>query len=200
VKDRLTVPNILTVARMVIALAAGRLALEGRSEATAVIMLIVAALLDIFDGWYARAFAQGSSLGKHLDPLADKVLVAIMYAWIGADAASPWVWWLIGLALARELSVTILRSYSARRHGRLIPASQMGRWKMFLQCSSGLMILSIGHILRHSVPEWAVIAAVGGVLIVSYASAFGYLRDLRLASATSVSTTVRRRENVANNG
>lgn len=171
-----TVPNILTVARIGLALVAAWLAYASASVATAVVLLTAAALLDGFDGWYARAFAQSTRLGKHLDPFADKVLVAVILIWIGADAGSATVWWLVGIALAREAAMTGLRSYSARRRRRLIPASSLGRWKMFLQSSAGLTILWVTHILNRDVPVGLVIAALTAMLVVSYAAMVGYLK------------------------
>ena len=116
-----TVPNVLTVARIGLSAAGAWLAFRAGAGAPAVMILIAAALLDAFDGWYARAFAQSSGLGKHLDPFADKVLVGVILVWIARDAGSSLVWWLVGLSLSREVAMTLLRMYSARARRRSSP-------------------------------------------------------------------------------
>jgi len=189
VTGQLTVPNILTVVRMVLAAVAAGLALEERTRAHAVALLVIAALLDVFDGWYARAFAQGSRLGKHLDPFADKVLTAVVYAWIGADAGSVLVWSAIAVVMAREAAVTGLRAHSLRRHGRYIPAGPLGRLKMFLQCATGLTILGTAHWLGRPTPVAVVTASVAVVAAVSYASAIVYFRDWKQAAYTPVASS-----------
>jgi CDP-diacylglycerol--glycerol-3-phosphate 3-phosphatidyltransferase len=176
VEDRVTVANLLTIARMAMAAAAAFLALDARAPAAAVALLVLAALLDAFDGWYARAFTQCSALGTHLDPLADKVLAAVIYAWVGVDADAAPVWSLIGVVMAREVGVTALRFHCRRRHGRFIPAGPLGRLKMFLQCTTGLAVLASTHWFDRAVPPPIVAASLVLVAGVSYASAVGYLR------------------------
>jgi phosphatidylglycerophosphate synthase len=153
---------------------AALVALEARAPAVA--LLVAAALLDAFDGWYARTFAQCSNLGKHLDPFADKVLVLVVYVWIGIDTGSALVWSLIAIVFAREAGMTVLRSYSLRRHGRFIPARPLGRLKMFLQCSTGLGVLISGHWFGHPVSASIVLGTLVLVVGVSYASAVAYVR------------------------
>jgi cardiolipin synthase len=169
-----TVPNVLTASRMLMALAAVLLALAGMSAA-AVAVLIAAALLDAFDGWYARAFAQTTAFGAHLDPLADKILMAVVFVWIGLEFRSPWVWTLVALVGLREIAVTALRAHSLRRRGRFMPASRFGRIKMLTQSIVGLTLLSVMHFLGRTVPEGVVVAGLVGILIVSYASGAAYL-------------------------
>lgn len=175
-RESWTVPNVLTVARIALAIAGAWLALGAATRAIAVVLLIIAALLDAFDGWYARAFAQSTRLGKHLDPFADKVLVAVILVWLGIDTRSWIAWWLIGISLARDAAMTLLRMHSARTRRQLIPASALGRWKMFLQSSGGLVLLSFTHILGWRVaPVW-VIGALAAMLAVSLASMVGYIK------------------------
>jgi phosphatidylglycerophosphate synthase len=183
VHQRLTVPNLLTVARIGMAGIAGFLAVVARADAAAVAVLIAAALLDAFDGWYARTFSQCSALGTHLDPFADKLLMGVVYVWIGTDAGSPLVWTLIACSGAREVAITALRSHSLRRHGRFIPASRLGRAKMLAQSVAGLTILSVSHFLGRSVPTGIVAGAVLGPLAVSYAAGIAYLVEWRRARA-----------------
>lgn len=173
-----TVPNVLTAFRIVMALGAASCFAAGVAERAAVVVCVVAALLDAFDGWYARTFAQCSSLGKHLDPLADKLLMAVVYGVCAVKLHSPWVWALVSLIAAREVAITILRAYSLRRHHRFIPANRWGKAKMILQSTVGLAIIAYAYLwnggfdFSHAV----VIPALLAILFVSYASAFIYVR------------------------
>jgi cardiolipin synthase len=171
-----TIPNVLTLLRIALALAGAWLALGPGAQSVAVVLLIFAALLDAFDGWYARAFAQSTRLGKHLDPFADKVLVAVIMIWVGIDTGSAVAWWLIGIALLRDAAMTLLRMHSMRIRRQLIPASALGRWKMFLQSCGGLVILSFSHILGRPVAPGWVIAALAVMLVVSLAAMVGYIK------------------------
>lgn len=173
---RWTVPNLLTVARMFLAAVAAWLATTPEMRWLAVAILIAAALLDAFDGWYARTFAQSSGLGKHLDPFADKVLVTVILVWLGIDTGSVVAWGLITGLLARDIAMTALRMHSARVRRRLIPASALGRWKMFAQSTGGLVILSVTHMLDRPVHAGWVIAALSVMLVVSVAAMVGYIK------------------------
>lgn len=177
----LTVPNVLTVLRIIMALVAAACFLLERYEGTAVYLCIAAALLDIFDGWYARRFAQTSHLGEHLDPLADKLLMGVVYGVIAIRLGSPPVWVLIALIALREAGMTLFRSYSLRRHRRFIPANRWGKLKMFLQSAVGLTILGVAYLTGVGFDIHEVV--LGGlllvILVVSYGSAAVYLREWR---------------------
>jgi CDP-diacylglycerol--glycerol-3-phosphate 3-phosphatidyltransferase len=175
-ETRWTVPNVLTVTRIGLAAAGAWIACASDAKWLGVAALILAALLDAFDGWYARSFGQATALGKHLDPFADKVLVGVMLAWIGFDTKSPVAWWLIGLSLARDVAMTAMRMHSVRARRRLIPASTLGRWKMFVQSAGGLVILSCTHVLATRVPAAVVIALLSAMLIISVAAMVGYIK------------------------
>ncbi len=179
---RLTLPNVVTATRIVMALVAAWLAARAHGAPLAVGILIAAALLDAFDGWYARAFGQVSRVGEHMDPLADKILMGVVFAWIGDDTASAMVWWLVAAVGAREVAMTVFRSYSLRRHGRYIPASPLGRTKMLVQSVLGLGILGVTHWAGVAVPVAVVEVALSVIMILSYASAAAYVIDWRRAA------------------
>ena len=178
-RTRWTVPNAVTAARVAMAITAAWLATRSDARTTAFVLCAAALVLDAFDGWYARAFGQCSRVGEHMDPLADKVLMGVVYGWIGVDADSPMVWMLVALVAAREAAMTVFRAYSLRRHGRYIPASPLGRAKMVVQGVVGIGILGATHLLRVSVPTPLVAGALVAILALSYASAVAYVVDWR---------------------
>lgn len=187
--ERITIPNVVTAARLAMSVAAAGLA--ARAPEAAVVVCILAALLDAFDGWYARAFSKCSRVGEHMDPLADKVLMGVVYGWIGLEAASPLVWGLLAVVGVREVAMTLFRAYSLRKHGRYIPASTFGRAKMLVQSIVGLGVLSITHLLGRSVPVTTVAVALAVIAVFSYASAATYVVDWKRVSAPTPAGAMR---------
>jgi len=96
----------------------------------AAFIFVVASATDFFDGYIARTFDQITTLGKILDPLADKMLtLAGFLGLMMLGSASPWA---IFLILTRELFITGLR-VSAVSQGLDIAASWMGKVKTVAQ-------------------------------------------------------------------
>jgi CDP-diacylglycerol---glycerol-3-phosphate 3-phosphatidyltransferase len=89
-----------------------------------------AALTDWVDGWLARVSGKVTTLGKFLDPLADKVIVLsalVMLVRLGRVAV-----WVVVVIVAREFLISGLRAIAASE-GVVISASQGGKWKTSLQ-------------------------------------------------------------------
>jgi len=106
----------------------------------AAFLFVVASATDFFDGYVARTFDQVTTLGKILDPLADKMLtLAAFLALMLLDRASAWA---IFLILTRELFITGLR-VSAVSEGLNIEASWMGKIKTVVQ------MIAIGFLLMN---------------------------------------------------
>lgn len=96
----------------------------------AAILFAAAALTDWLDGLLARRRGQVTTLGKLLDPVADKLLVAaalISLVQIGTIDA-----WIVVVMLGREFAVTGLRSVSVMQ-GVVIPASDLAKYKTVSQ-------------------------------------------------------------------
>jgi phosphatidylglycerophosphate synthase len=193
--ERLTVPNVLTASRMAMAVVAAGLA--ARADEVALALCVGAVLLDAFDGWYARAFSQCSRLGKHLDPFADKVLMGVVYGWVGVDAGSRVVWGLLALVGVREVAMTVLRAYSVRRYATFIPASGLGRAKMAAQSVVGLGILGYAHVLDRVVPIHVVIVGLLAIVAITYASALDYARGWKPTTPLRDEPALRDREQAA---
>jgi len=127
------VPNILTGFRF--ALIPLLIVLFSIRQTTVVelvsfIVFTVAALTDFVDGWIARRYNIVTVLGKLMDPLADKVLVAtalIMLIPLGKIAA-----WVSLLIICREIIVTGLRGLAATT-GKVVAAGRVGKLKSNFQ-------------------------------------------------------------------
>ncbi len=150
----ITVPNVLTVLRMLMALAAAFLLITGNGHRTlAASLLLSAMLLDYFDGWYARKFHQTTSLGAHLDPFADKVMIAVIFITLSLQFRSLWFTFFVSVILARELVITIYRWRVHEKSGSLVPASLLGKAKTVVQCIVGGSIIFYIYIYPGSIPE-----------------------------------------------
>ena len=101
-------------------------------------LFTVAAVTDFFDGYFARSLNQHSLLGRMLDPIADKLLVASVILMLVAFQRAPVLAALV--ILCRELLVSGLREFLAEiRVG--MPVSRLAKWKTFIQ------MFSIGFLL-----------------------------------------------------
>jgi CDP-diacylglycerol--glycerol-3-phosphate 3-phosphatidyltransferase len=101
----------------------------------------LAAITDLLDGFYARKHKKVTSLGKFLDPLADKLLVsATMIMLITLNRIPVWV---VILIIAREMAITGLRGIAVIE-GKVIEASSLGKYKTIFQLVS-LICLSLHY-------------------------------------------------------
>jgi len=97
---------------------------------TAALVFVVAAITDLLDGYLARRNGQVTTLGKLLDPIADKLLVlSALILLVNVDRVSALVAILI---IAREVAVTGIRAIAAGE-GMMIDAEATGKYKMALQ-------------------------------------------------------------------
>lgn len=104
---------------------------------------IVGALTDMLDGWLARRGKQVTSIGKLLDPLADKLLVSTALIVLLAMGRIPiWATWMVVVIVGRELAVTGLRGI-ASAGGQVVAASWLGKTKAVSQN------VAIGALLFH---------------------------------------------------
>ena len=142
-QDAFNVPNLLTMARMaVIPLV---IMLLGRGSPKdcvwSALLYSAAAITDLLDGYLARRMNVVSVLGKFLDPLADKLLVMASLVYMVPMGRIPE--WAVVLLLAREISVTSLRSI-ASSEGVVIAAGDDGKSKTALQMV-GILALILGY-------------------------------------------------------
>jgi CDP-diacylglycerol--glycerol-3-phosphate 3-phosphatidyltransferase len=191
----------MTTFRIVMAIVAAWCFTARTAEVAAVVLCAVAALLDAFDGWYARRYSQCTRLGEHLDPLADKMLMAVVYGVIAWRMNSPVLWAVVGLVAFREMGMTLFRAYSLRRFKKFIPANRLGKAKMILQSTFGLLVLGYAYLLDagFGFPLPVVLLPLLVILVLSYYSAVVYLvgwknartipRDEAIADVCELKTT-----------
>lgn len=108
------------------------------SSIAALAVFILAALTDKYDGYYARKYDLITTLGKILDPLADKLLIiGVFTAFVEIGVLSTWPLLII---VARELAVTGLRVVAADQ-GSVIPANIWGKTKTTIQMITAIALI-----------------------------------------------------------
>jgi CDP-diacylglycerol--glycerol-3-phosphate 3-phosphatidyltransferase len=142
--DRLwTTPNLLTAFRIALVPVLVVLLRDSGPVAGAVaaVLFVLGSLSDYYDGYLARKHGIVTTLGKFLDPLADKLLVVSVLIMLvampcapdGAGVCVPRVpSWLVVLIVGRELAVTGLRSI-ASSEGITLGAEELGKYKTIFQ-------------------------------------------------------------------
>lgn len=135
----LTVPNLLSLIRLVLAIVFFVAVEQGR-HVPAFWLFVVAASTDWMDGWYARRYGQVSRLGRIFDPLVDKVIVCGAYVVLAAagTAIAPWM---AVVVVVRELMVTAIRA-EMEKAGHDFSAAWSGKIKMVLQCLAVALVLA----------------------------------------------------------
>ncbi len=99
----------------------------------ALIVFLAAAITDFFDGYLARAWQQQSSLGRMLDPIADKLLVGVaVLVLVSKNVIGDWSLWAAIIILSREILVSGLREYLAELKVS-VPVTQLAKYKTTMQ-------------------------------------------------------------------
>jgi CDP-diacylglycerol--glycerol-3-phosphate 3-phosphatidyltransferase len=96
----------------------------------ALVVYVLAALTDWYDGWVARRWGYVTRWGKFFDPLADKILTStafVTFVLIGYAAA-----WMIWIIVVRDIVITLLRSFAEFRH-RSIDTNKFAKTKTLIQ-------------------------------------------------------------------
>ncbi len=139
----LNLPNLLTYGRIAAVPAlVGCFFLKGDlSNWLALAIFITAGVTDVLDGYFARAWEQQSSLGRMLDPIADKLLVSAALLMLAAQQTiAGWSLWAGVIILSREILVSGLREFLAEVQVS-VPVTTLAKRKTFMQ------LLAIGFLL-----------------------------------------------------
>ncbi|MBN9267233.1 CDP-diacylglycerol--glycerol-3-phosphate 3-phosphatidyltransferase [Hyphomicrobium sp. CS1BSMeth3] len=131
-----TLPNVLTYGRIVAVplMAACFLLLEGDNAHWAALSIFtLACLTDWLDGYLARILAQQSTLGRMLDPIADKLLVGTALLLLVNDGTIDYITiWAAIIILCREILVSGLREYLAELNVK-VHVTRLAKWKTTVQ-------------------------------------------------------------------
>ena len=178
----LTIPNLLSLVRLLMIPLFVWLYIKGHEGWTAAV-LVLSGLTDVVDGYIARHFGQISDLGKVLDPIADKLTQAAMLLCLMSRhpmMVVPFV-----LLAIKEIFAAISGLIVIRRTGAVPGAEWHG--KLTTMMLYGMMIV---HVIWQDIPTWASNVFNGGCIIMMIVSLTLYARrNIRaIRSAEKAST------------
>lgn len=108
----------------------------------AAMVFLAAALTDWLDGWVARRYNQTSSFGAFLDPVADKLMVAVALVLLVQSEPNRWVAIVAAVIIGREISISALREWMAELGKRAhVTVGNVGKIKTILQMTALTMLL-----------------------------------------------------------
>ena len=111
----------------------------------AAFIFTVASLTDWLDGYLARKLGQQTPFGAFLDPVADKLIVAVALVLLVQMHASPWLALPALVIVGREIVVSALREWMARySEKRSVAVSFLGKIKTVAQMVAIILLLGLG--------------------------------------------------------
>jgi cardiolipin synthase (CMP-forming) len=135
----LNLPNLFTLLRVLLTPFVAAAILQG-SYLRALILFFLAGISDIVDGLLARRLGEATRVGAYFDPIADKILLAVIYISLGVAHDIPW--WMVALVFARDLLILGMASYGLLFTSiRKFPPSIWGKLSTFLQISAALVVM-----------------------------------------------------------
>lgn len=152
----MNIPNSITAFRLVLTAVfiAAITIKQPWAHMLALVTFIIAAASDWFDGYFARKLDLVTSLGKLLDPLADKILVAAGFIYLSSNFYTKGLCpvWVTCVIIGREFMVTGLRQIAVEQ-GVVISADRLGKWKTTFQLTfiiTCLTYISFQYIENHN--------------------------------------------------
>lgn len=142
----------------------------------AAIIFLLAALTDWLDGYLARTLSQTTKLGEFLDPVADKLIVAVALVLVVGDHLAPFLAIPAAIIVGREIAISALREWMAELgKRRSVAVSMVGKIKTTLQLISLIILLwtevgSAGYVI------WVGVALLYVAALLTLWSMFVYLR------------------------
>jgi len=159
----MSLPNVLTYGRIIAVpgLVACLFFLEGDvARWSAFSLFVLAGVTDWLDGYLARMWEQQSTLGRMLDPIADKLLVgAVLMMLVHDNTITGWSIWAAIIILVREILVSGLREFLAELNVK-VHVTQLAKWKTTMQMIA-LAVLLAGPAAEKIVPG----IMIGGLVL-----------------------------------
>ena len=158
----MNIPNILTLSRIVmipVFVIIFYLPFSWHYLAACVIF-ILAAITDGLDGYYARKLGQTSALGAFLDPVADKLMIAVVLVLLVEDEPSIWLALPAAVIIGREITISALREWMAELGASSkVAVSGYGKLKTICQ------MVALGFLIYHNPLFGIPIYTIGMVLL-----------------------------------
>lgn len=135
-----------------------RAILSGR-YGEAILLCFAAGCSDVLDGVFARRLHEATPVGAYFDPIADKILLSVIYICLGATGAIPW--WMVVVVFGRDLLILGMAAYALLcTKLRKFPPSVLGKFSTFLQISAALVVMGAKYGIRApvAVALWLMVA------------------------------------------
>ena len=155
----LTAANFVTLLRLILAPFVAADILHG-NYGRAIILFFIAGLTDVLDGLLARRLGAGSRVGAYFDPIADKILLSVIYVALGLAHAIPW--WMVAVVFGRDILILGMAAYGLLFTSvRKFPPSVWGKLSTFFQISAALVVMGDrdGIPAPVSLAVWLMVAA-----------------------------------------
>ncbi|WP_430646660.1 CDP-alcohol phosphatidyltransferase family protein [Agromyces sp. GXS1127] len=187
VSDRVwTVPNLLSMLRLLLVPVFLVLVVVGE-YVPALVVLVVASVSDLLDGFIARRFDQVTRLGQLLDPAADRLYIFAALIGLAANDLVPW--WIVVVIVARDVFLVVLGVVLANHGYGPLPVHQLGKAATFaLFTGLPVIMLGLAFPVLQPVSEpfgWAV--TIWGAFLYWWAGIIYAIETARVVRATRVS-------------
>ncbi len=141
---KLTTPTLVTLVRIAllpVLIVVFYLPMKWSQPASALVFSL-AAITDWLDGYLARRLGQSSPFGAFLDPVADKLMVAVALVLLVEAEATPWLAVPAAVIIGREITVSALREWMAEIGERArVSVSRIGKFKTTFQMIALILLL-----------------------------------------------------------
>jgi cardiolipin synthase len=154
-----TVPNLFTLSRLALSPVVA-VSIFNRQYSRAIILFFIAGLTDIIDGLLARKMGESTRVGAYLDPIADKILLSVIYFSLGYVHDMPW--WMVAVVFGRDVLILGMAAYGLLFTSiRKFPPSVWGKLSTFFQISAAMMVMCAraGFWAPETLAIWLMVAA-----------------------------------------
>ena len=108
--------------------------------ARAIVLFFLAGITDLIDGFLARRFETSTPMGAYFDPIADKILLSVIYISLGIAAAMPW--WMVAVVFGRDVVILAMAACGLLfTRLRKFPPSVWGKISTFFQILAALVVM-----------------------------------------------------------
>ena len=132
-------PNLFTLARLLLAPFIAYDILHSH-YGRAIVLLFAAGFTDVIDGFLARRLQISTRAGAYFDPIADKILLSVIYVSLGLAGVMPW--WMVAVVFGRDVLILAMAGYGLLFTSlRKFPPSVWGKISTFLQIAAALVVM-----------------------------------------------------------
>ena len=148
----------------------------------------VAAATDWLDGYLARRWQQSTPFGAFLDPVADKLMVAVALVLLAAEHSNLWLTLPASIIIGREIVVSALREWMAELGARAqVAVSNLAKWKTAAQMVALVILLANPPLFT----AWVILGY--GLLIIAAVLTLWSMSQYLLAAWPHLQITVKKK-------